>query len=100
MDSVVDQAIRDIVRQEIAESLNGHSGDPELLTVAETLNYLNRDRDVTEDRKIGRETLGDLIKDSPANGFPAVRLGVKTVLIDKARLNRWLATGGLGVVKA
>ena len=84
MDSI-EERIREIVRDELAKLRIEPDQDPILLKVIEAAELYN----------IGRSTLYELIKESPGNGFPAVRLGSQSVLIDKRRLNRWIEDGGL-----
>ncbi len=93
---ILTTAIRDIVREEIAAAGVGSSSlfDPVLITVRDVVELVNENN--AGDR-IGRSVIDDLIKNAGQNGFPVVRLGAKTIRIDKMRLNRWLASGGLGV---
>lgn len=82
--------IRDIVRSEIEAAIgpNGPScADPELITIAETAAAAG----------CGKDVINALIKDAPANGFPVIHLGPKTIRIDKRRLAQWLSRGGLVV---
>ena len=83
----LEDIIRDIVRDEFDE-LSGSRpvADPELITVAEFISQY----------PVSRDTAYGLVNGAPDNGFPSVRLGPKSVVIDKPRLNRWLATGGMG----
>lgn len=86
----IESAITEIVDRRIAELglTNGHA-EPEMLEPKEVYSDPRY--------KISKELLYDLIKGSPENGFPCTRLGPRVTLIDKHRLNRWLAAGGLGV---
>lgn len=82
--------IRDIVRSEIAAAIGSDGSnwaDPELITIAETAAAAG----------CGKDVINALIKDAPANGFPVIHLGPKTIRIDKRRLAQWLSRGGLGV---
>ena len=82
--------IRDIVRSEIAAAIGSDGSnwaDPELITIAETAAAAG----------CGKDVINALIKDAPANGFPVIHLGPKTIRIDKRRLTQWLGRGGLGV---
>jgi len=79
------EAIRDIIREEIAGLQLSTTGDPELIKIADAAKLCDVDRSVID----------ALVKESPANGFPAVRVGGKTVRIDKRRLNGWVERGGL-----
>ncbi len=82
----IELTIRNIVRDELAKAAAaGH--EPEMITVAEAIRVLG----------IGRSKVYRLVDESPANGFPAVRLGTRTIRIDKRRLHPWIASGGLGV---
>lgn len=82
--------IRDIVRSEIAAAIGSDGSnwaDPELITIAETAAAAG----------CGKDVINALIKDAPANGFPVIHLGPKTIRIDKRRLAQWLSRGGLEV---
>jgi hypothetical protein len=81
----IDAIIRSIVRDEIAKLQPG-STDPELVTVKE---FIERHP------AISRETCDNLVHGSPANGFPAVRMSERVVLIDVGRFSQWAASGGL-----
>lgn len=82
--------IRDIVRSEIEAAIGSDGSnwaDPELITIAETAAAAG----------CGKDVINALIKDAPANGFPVIHLGPKTIRIDKRRLAQWLSRGGLEV---
>lgn len=79
MDNIT-ESIREIVRDEIANLVV--SPDPELLTPDEAAKFLG----------IGKAAVLSLVD---VEGFPAVRLGSKTIRIDKRRLNAWIASGGV-----
>jgi len=85
---VIDNIIRDIVRDEIAAQGNTRTADPVLLTVEQV---------VKKHPNLSESLLYALCSEAASNGFPAVRLSAKKLLIDNARLNRWIADGGLGV---
>lgn len=82
---VIREAIREIIREEIAVLQLSTAGDPELIKITEAAELCG----------VNRCVIDALVKESPANGFPAVRVGGKTIRIDKRRLNGWVAKGGL-----
>lgn len=82
--------IKNIVKAEIAAAIGSDGSnwaDPELVTIAATAEAVG----------CGKDVINALIKDAPANGFPVIHLGPKTIRIDKRRLTQWLSRGGLGV---
>lgn len=81
---MIEDLIKDIVRQEIAVLGNGY-GDPVLISIDEAATICGCDKSV----------ISELVKAAPSNGFPSVRLGARTIRIDKRRLNVWFAGGGL-----
>ena len=81
---MIEEIIQDIVRKEIA-ALGQGSGDPVLISVDEAATICGCDKSV----------IHELVKAAPMNGFPSVRLGARTIRIDKRRLNVWFAGGGL-----
>ncbi len=83
----LDQIIRNIVDERIAAAVGGHADDPVLLTADEV---------AALHPHLGKDLIYSLCRDSSENGFPCVRIGEKRLLIDKARLNNWIRTGGLG----
>lgn len=84
----VETLIRSIVRDEIEAAIGPRAAaDPILLTPGEAADLCG----------IGKPAIYDLCAGAPINGFPVVRLGTRHLKIDKARLVRWLATGGIGV---
>lgn len=85
----IESTIRSIVREELAAADLSASADPVLLEPKDV--YQNKGY------KISETLLRDLIKNAEKYDFPVVRLGKRTTLIDKRRLNAWLASGGLGV---
>lgn len=58
-------------------------GIPELLTIQETAELCRCDKSL----------ILELVND-PASDFPAIRLGPRTIRVDKVRLLKWLAKGG------
>lgn len=89
MDAIIDTVIRDIVREEIAAAMSGPASlpDPVLIKPKEAAALCG----------VGEPKIYEIISDSDTNGFPVVRFGPRHYMIDKDRLKRWLATGGLGV---
>jgi len=83
----INQAIRDIVREEIAGIYADGSGEPVLISVDDAATFCGCSRSV----------LMELHHERAANGFPSIVLGAKTIKIDKRRLTAWFAAGGLGV---
>ncbi len=84
---IIEEIIKDIVRSELAELQTLPPAEPELITINEACTLCGCNRTVID----------ELVHGSPANGFPAVRLGSKTIRIDKRRLSTWFRTGGLEV---
>lgn len=82
---MIEEIIKDIVRQEIA-ALGQNASDPVLISVDEAAAICGCDKSV----------IHELVKAAPSNGFPSVRLGARTIRIDKRRLSVWFAGGGLG----
>ena len=82
----LDTLVRSIVRDEIAAA-HAAPADPVLISIDEAAKIFG----------CGDSVINELIKDSATNGFPSIRLSTKTVRIDKARLNKWINAGGLGV---
>jgi hypothetical protein len=86
--SELTNVLRTLIRETVAEMLPQMAvpaGDPELITIA----------DVTAMIGVDESVVHSLIKDKDTNGFPAIRLGQRTIRIDKHRLIRWLDQGGL-----
>lgn len=82
----LESAIRNIVREELAGLTIG-TLSPELISPEAAAEICG----------CGKDTILDLVRNSPANGFPCVRLSTRTIKIDKARLSAWFAAGGLGM---
>lgn len=80
----LESAIKEIVRETVSEMVSSHT-EPIPITIEEAASICNVDRSVID----------SLVHDAPKNGFPAARLGRKTVRIDKVALNLWLMGGGL-----
>ena len=80
----ITEAIREMVREEIAAHSNGH--EPELLSVKD---FLKRHKCVSENN------VRELIRNAATNGFPVVQLGPRTTLIDNSRFAKWVANGGV-----
>lgn len=83
----LEDTIRDIVREEIAGLRSAVSPEPELITISTFIKDYGVNRAVVESLHRGRV----------ANGFPSVQLGPRTIRIDKTRLNKWFASGGLSL---
>lgn len=83
----LNQIIRQIVDERLAEHRLGSNAEPELIT-PET---------AAEICGVGKDTILALVQESATNGFPSVRLSSRTIRIDKRRLASWFASGGLGV---
>lgn len=79
------QAIAQAIDQAVAQRVAETPAAPEFCMVA----------DIVKEYKISRETIDALVHGSPSNGFPAVRLGPKTIRIDRRRFYTWLNAGGL-----
>lgn len=85
MCSKFEATFRDLVNEILNERLNGISMEPELITVKEFCDLYGVDK----------STVHALIHERATNGFPAIVLGPRTIKIDKTRLGRWFAYGGL-----
>jgi predicted DNA-binding transcriptional regulator AlpA len=83
----INQAIREIVREELSSLRVEVSAEPDMISVAAAAKLLGCSRNVVD----------ALHRDRLANGFPSVQLGPRTISVDKRRLNQWLASGGLMV---
>lgn len=83
----INQIIRDIVREEISQHAADLSSEPVLITPDDAAKLCG----------VNKQTVLDLHDQRDANGFPSVRLGKRTIRIDKRRLNQWFATGGLSI---
>lgn len=86
--SILDVAMKEFVQNIVVECLSKQSTKPampELISVEETTDICG----------VGRSVIDSLIQNSPANGFPVVRLSPKVIKVDKVRLFAWLNQGGL-----
>ena len=80
-----DEAIRQLIREELASWVNTVPAEPELITVDEAAKLCG----------VSKSVIYGLAKDAATNSFPSVRLGTKIIHIDKRRLSRWIQAGGL-----
>lgn len=87
MDSIIEQHIRELIREEISHHAADLSSEPVLITADDAAKICGTTKQVLLDLHARRDE----------NGFPSVQLGTRTIRIDKRRLNQWFATGGLGV---
>ncbi len=83
--SATDEAIRQLIREELESWVHSVPAEPELIDIKEAAKICNCSRSVID----------ALVKEAATNHFPAVRLSTRTVLIDKRRLNNWFQNGGL-----
>ena len=83
----IDTLIRHIVNEIVDARLNGHASEPVLITAEEAAKLCG----------VGKDTIVSLAHGAAENGFPAVWLSSRLLKIDKTRLTRWFAGGGLGV---
>ena len=84
--SPTDAALKQLIRETIAEILTETpQSEPELVTIADVTGIIGCDESVVH----------ALIAKKDATGFPAIRLGQRTIRIDKQRLIAWLNKGGL-----
>jgi predicted DNA-binding transcriptional regulator AlpA len=83
----IEHTLKQMIRDTVLELMpdNAPSRDPKLITIADVTSMIGVDESVVH----------SLIKDKDTNGFPAIRLGQRTIRIDKHRLIRWLDQGGL-----
>lgn len=85
----ITESIREIVREELAAVATFDAGEPELITPAEAMRIMGG---------IDKSTFWAIANDPENNrDFPITRLSRNTNFVDKRRLVRWLANGGLGV---
>jgi len=84
----LNQIVREIVDERIAAIGNPKAADPVLLTVSEV---------AEKHPNLGKQTIYTLCRNQAETGFPCVRIGKGSLLIDNNRLNQWIAAGGLGV---
>lgn len=81
----IDELIRKTVREELESWVNSAPAEPELISIKEAAKICSCSRSVMD----------ALVQNAETNGFPAVRLGSRTIVIDKRRLNSWFQNGGL-----
>jgi predicted DNA-binding transcriptional regulator AlpA len=82
----LNDAIRELVKKTVEEmGLSGSSPPVELITIEETCEICGCKNSV----------ISELIQEADKNGFPVVKLGARTIRVDKNRLNTWLRSGGL-----
>jgi excisionase family DNA binding protein len=84
--STLELELKSIVKTTVIELL----GDvpikaPELITVEDAAKVCGCHTSV----------IYSLVQESPANRFPAVKFGERTIKIDKRRLYTWIESGGL-----
>jgi hypothetical protein len=83
------QFLESLIREIVADELRAIEAErgtlPDLLEV----------KDVAKRLGVGPDTVYELVKGSPANGFPFVKLSAQNIRIDARRLASWLASGGL-----
>ena len=84
----LENIVREIVRDEIAATGSPSAADPVLLTVKEV---------AAKHPNLPEQLIYKFCREQDETQFPCVRIGEKSILIDNARLNRWIADGGLGV---
>jgi predicted DNA-binding transcriptional regulator AlpA len=85
--SEVENALKQMIREAVHELMPEAAPprEPELITIDAVAEMCGCDKSVID----------GLIKDKDRNGFPAIRLGQRTIRIDKQRLYVWLNQGGL-----
>lgn len=83
----ITEVISNIVDQRLAELSFGPPAEPQLIKTSEAAKLCGCSSDI----------IIALAHDTANNGFPAVWLSSKTLRIDKHRLAKWFASGGLGV---
>jgi hypothetical protein len=81
----LEKLIKDLVKETITELGVGASPPVELITIEDACGICGCDKSV----------LMPLIQEPEASGFPSVRLGARTIRIDRNRLYAWLHSGGL-----
>lgn len=82
----IENAIKTLVKETVMEVLaHAPSVEPDLITVEQVADICDCDKSV----------IHALVHDAEANGFPVVRLGKKTLRVDRQRLNLWMRSGGL-----
>jgi len=80
-----DEAIRQLIREELASWVNTVPAEPELIDIKEAAKICG----------CARSVIDALVHEADKNGFPSVRLGARTIKIDKRRLQGWFQNGGL-----
>ena len=81
-----EQTMKDFIRQTVRECLaSAPMPEPELISIDKAAKICT----------VSKQVINDLIAESLGNGFPSIRLGVRTIKIDKRRLAKWLEAGGL-----
>lgn len=83
----IDQSLTDIIRSLIREEIAAAappSEQPDLITIEDAAAICGCDR----------HTIMSIVHNRQAQ-FPAIRLGPRTFRVDRTRLYRWLASGGL-----
>lgn len=84
--SPVETALKEFIRETIAEELSKAAAtEPDLISLDEAAETCGCSKDVIE----------GLIGKADENGFPVIRLGQRTVKVDRTRLVPWLNAGGL-----
>jgi hypothetical protein len=83
----LNDAVKELVKKTVEEmGLSGISPQVELITIEEVCKICgNCDKSV----------INGLIQEADKNGFPVVKLGTRTIRVDRHRLNTWLRSGGL-----
>ena len=88
----IESELRQIVRDELASfGVMSAAPDPELISVKETVRHLN-----AAGSKVATDAIVySLHHHRRENGFPSVQLGPRTIVVDRRRLNAWIADGGI-----
>lgn len=82
LDTVLRDIVREVIREELASS-----------TVPDKIELIPI-KAAAEMCGVGRQVIDDLVKNE-ASGFPFVRLGPKSTMVDRTRLAAWIRNGGL-----
>lgn len=83
--TTADDVIRNMIREELAAWVGSAPQEPELISVVEAAKLCG----------VAKSVIERLVAEAATNGFPAIRLGARTIKIDKRRLNHWFQNGGL-----
>lgn len=86
----LDDTLQELIDERISEALKEVNPQAlELITIDAAAEICGGDK------PLDRSVMVGLIDATETTGFPAIRLGPRTIRIDKKRLIQWLQSGGL-----